>query len=517
MNIFQKTCCFILASASLTFAAQQALAQEDKEQAAAASETSQIQSMPEREQIYFSIEDIIKLALQNNLEISAKQIDPKIIDQEIISAEAVFDPKSEAETTYTFSKTEENPTTGLSNTNIIAASGGVSKYSPSGRTYSVTTGVDISAYDTDSLDDSYSPSIKLQLIQPTMKNAGEEINTTQIRVKKMQRDVSLSELNAKVIEVVSDIKVAYWNLVDARATLEAKRTSLKLANDLVKINEAQVDVGTLAPIEVLSAKAQAASRAVEVTSSELTVLTREDELKKLLNFPSNDSIWNAAIIPTDRPDARPYGTSVEDNIQLALANREELKQLRKAIEIQQTSLPYYENQLKPELNLIGGVGVVGKNEGDKGVGDSVGSFFSAENFNVTVGGSFSYPLGGNRAAKSALNKAKLEIDQNKLTLQNTEQQLAVQVRIAYRSLQTAYELIGVTRVARELAQEQLDAEQKKFNEGLSTNFQVLEYQDKLATAITTESQAITSYNQALVNLESATGVTLQQYNIVIEP
>ncbi len=512
MKIFQRSF-WCIASLSLTLAVAQHSFAQDVQQPADA-EKSQIQAMPtDREQIYFGIEDIIKLALQNNLEITAKQIDPKIIDEEITSAESSFDPSSEAKMTYTFNKAEENPNTGLSNTNIIGMSGGIGKRSTSGRSYSVTTGVDASVFDTDKIDDSYDTSVKFQLVQPTMKNLGVDINTTQIRVKKTQRDISVSELRAKTIEVITDINTAYWDLVNARADLEAKRNSLRLANDLVKINEAQVEVGTLAPIEVLAAKAQAASRNVAVTSAELTVLTREDQLKKLLTLPSDDPIWEAAIIPTDQPNAQLYETSLAENIQAALANREELKQLQKAIEIQEISIHYAENQLKPELNLIGGLGLNGK---DEGIGDSFGSFVSAENFNVTVGGSFSYPLGGNRAAKSAYNKAKLELDKNKLTLRNLEQQLAVQVRITYRSLQTAYELIGVTRIARELAQEQLDAEQKKFNEGLSTNFQVLDYQDKLTQALTQEAQTITSYNQALVSLENATGTTLQRHNITFE-
>ena len=345
-----------------------------------------------------------------------------------------------------------------------------------------------------------------------MKNAGKDVNTTQIRIAKAKRDTSVSELQATVIDVVTRAQNAYWDLVNARADLESARMSLDLANNLVRINEAQVDVGTLAPIEVLSAKAQAASRSVEVTSAELAVQTKEDQLRQLLNLSEYDPLWNAIILPTDQPSESKFSLSLDECIQTALANREELKQFRNAINIQDISLKYLQNQLLPEVNLVGGVGVTGK---DTSLGDSMGGFATADEFNVTVGGSFSYPL-GNRAAKSAYNKAKLEMDQTRLSLRNTEQQIAVAVRITFRAVETTYNLIQATRVARQLAQEQLDAEQKKFNEGLSTNFQVLDYQDKLTQARTAESQAITSYNKALVSLAEAMGMTLQQHHIDFE-
>lgn len=519
MNIWKKLF-WCIASISLILTAVQQVSAQDTQQTSAqgteqtSATTSQPTSMPEnREQVYFTIQDLIALSLKNNLDISIKRIDPKVVEEEIINAEAVFDTNSEANATYKLNESESDNAP----TDIIGASAGVNKQSQSGRFYSATVGFDGTNYgNTDQINDAYNTALKFEVVQPLMRNRGKEVNTTQIRIKQKQRDISLSQLNSQVISVISDVMGAYWNLVNSRADLEAKQMSLKLANDLVKINEAQVAVGTLAPIEVLAAKAQAASRAVSVTAAVLDVQTKEDQLKQLLSLPADDPIWGAAIIPADPPQETPYEPTLEENIQTALANREELKQAKTGIEIQQISLKYLENQLKPELNLIGDVGLVGANKEDEGAGDSFQSVFRADNFNISAGGKFTYPL-GNRAAKSSYNKAKLGLDQQQLSLQNLEQNLSVQVRINYRNVQTAYELIGSTRVARQLAQEQLDAEQKKFNEGLSTNFQVLDYQDQLTQAITNEALAIAAYNKAIVNLESTTGITLQHYNIVVEP
>ena len=150
-------------------------------------------------------------------------------------------------------------------------------------------------------------------------------------VTRKNREISLSELRAEVIKIVSRLKSRYWNLVFALGDLEAKRLSLQLAYDLVKINEAQVNVGTLAPIEVLQAKATAASREVDIINAEQTVRNREDGLKRLLNISEGEhAIWNSAIVPTDTPLSSPQPVSLEESILRALENREELMQLKKA-------------------------------------------------------------------------------------------------------------------------------------------------------------------------------------------
>ncbi len=238
----------------------------------------------------------------------------------------------------------------------------------------------------------------------------------------------------------------------------------------------------------------------------------EDSLKRLLNISETDPIWNAAIIPTDSPVATRQAVSLEQNIQAALANREELFQLQKALEIQEISLSAADNQLKPTLNAFSTFDLSGQ---DDALGGSFSEFSEFNEASVTIGLQFEYPL-GNRAAKTSYNTTRLGIDQTRLSIQNLEQAISVQVRQAVRAVETSYKLVEATRVAQQLAEEQLDAEQKKFNEGLSTNFQVLNYQEQLASAQSSYTQAITGYNQALVALEQLTGMTLQRHSIVIK-
>ncbi len=493
---------------------------------ASGQQLSPAESQDMRQKLFLSVDEAINLALQNNLDISIEQYNPEIKKEEIRNAESAFDSSTSADLNQTFNESESSTTpTGISKLDL-----GIGKRFTSGGSYQfgfssgvntfdgTTTSIELdpetgspAEIETD-LENSYENSLTLTLNQPMLKDFGAEVNMTAIHTARKNRDISVSQLRSKIIDVVSQVKKAYWDVVNAAADLEAKKLSLQLANDLVKINEAQVNVGTLAPIEVLQAKAQAASRGVDVTTAELAVLNAEDQLKKLLNFTEDDPVWGAALILTDAPGEEHYSITLEEGIEAALAYQESLKQLQQTIEIKELSTNYAENQLLPDLKLLGTLGTSGTNTG---WGDSIGDMGSFKEFEVTVGANLSYPL-GNRSAQSEYNKAKLELEQAKLSLRNTEQQIIVQVRVAHRRVATAYDLIGATRIARELAEEQLDAEQKKFNEGLSTNFQVLDYQDKLTKARTAESAAISAYNQELVDLEQAIGITLQKHHIVIK-
>ncbi len=479
-----------------------------------------------REQLYITLEEVINLALQNNLKISIEQYNPEIKKEDILKAESAFDSTLTNGLFHTFNESDSNTTP----TGISSIEAGISRRVASGGSYKLAFTTSVSQFNGTTaatvpdpetgqpvsreiaLKNEYANSLQVQYVQPILRNFGTDVNTTQIKIAGTSRDISVSQLRATVIDVLTRVKTAYWNLVNAVSDLEAKKQSLQLVYDLVKINEAQVNVGTLAPIEVLQAKAQAASREVDVTAAELAVLNAEDQLKRLLNFSRDDPIWAAAIVPADRPTEEQYPISLQEAIETALANREELKQLQHSIRLQEYSLSFAENQLKPELNLIGKLGVSGK---DESYGDALGELSGFKTFGVTVGANFSYPI-GNRTAKSGYNQARLQLEQQKLSSRDLEQLISVDVRVTLRSVDTAYNLIRATRIARELSEEQLNAEQKKFNEGLSTNFQVLDYQDKLTQARTREALAITAYNKALVDLDRATGMTLQRHNIVIQ-
>lgn len=466
-----------------------------------------------REKVFLSLDEAISLVLQNNLDINIEQYNPEIKKQEITSAESAFDMNVGASGAEVYTE----PSSAQSPQSVTNIQTGIDQRIKTGGQYNIQLktsrmGFGDAEVGGQKIGSSYDTNLSLTLNQALLKNRGVGINTTPIAVARKSREMSLSDLKSKVIQVVSDVKTAYWELIYAIGDLEAKRLSLQLAYDLVKINEAQVNVGTLAPIEVLQAKTTAAGREVEVISAERTVQDDEDKLKRLLNVSETDQIWNASIVPTDAPGASQQSVSLEESIRLALQNREELFKLKKGMEIQELGLIAAENQMLPELNLQGVFEVDGNKEQWS---DSVTEVFKFNDYSFTLGAQLALPI-GNRKAKSAYSKTKLEIEQSRLSLKNLEQLVTIQIKQAVRGVETSYKLVEASKIAQQLAAEQLDAEQKKFNEGLSTNFQVLTYQNQLASSKSQYTQAITNYNKALVALDQLTGVTLQRHNIIIK-
>lgn len=475
------------------------------------SSLAQAQDSAQR-QIFLSLDEAIAMAIQNNLEIQVKQYEPEIKKAGIREAEAAFGSTLKASSGQVFN---EEPAPQRSPDTITSIETSISKRFSTGGNLQASLQTSRSGLadtgDPTSADTQYSTGLTLSVGHALLKGRGTDVNRTAIIVAQKQREISVSDLRAKIIDVVSRIKTTYWRLIYVRGDLEAKRLSLQLAYDLVRINEAQVNVGTLAPIEILQAQATAASREVDIISAEQTVRDVEDELKQLLNISDDDPAWEASIVPTDTPVSSRQPVSLDESIRMALNNSEQLKQLRKALEIQQLSVTASENQLLPELGVQGSIELTGTDE------DFAGSFSDFAGFNeysFNVGASFSYPL-GNVAAQSSAKKARLELDKSRLSIQSAEQAIINQVKQAVRGVETSYRLVEASEIALQLAQQQLDAEQKKFNEGLSTNFQVLQFQGSLASSRSRYTQAITSYNQALVGLEQLTGTTLQRHNIVV--
>jgi outer membrane protein len=466
-------------------------------------------AQPANQQIFLSLDEAIVMALQNNLDIQMKQFDPESRREEIRKAEAAFDATIKASSAQVFT---QEPEPQRSPETVTSLESSLSKRFSSGGNVQATLKTSRSGLpDSSAADAQYDTSLTVSAGQALLKGRGAEINRLPIVIAQKQRDISVSELRAKIIEVVARVKTTYWRLIYVRGDLEAKRLALQLAYDLVRINEAQVNVGTLAPIEVLQAQATAASREVEIISAEQTVREVEDQLKLLLNIADDDPAWEAVIMPTDAPLSTRQTVSLDESLRLALQNSESLKQLRKALELQQLSVMSAEHQLLPELGVQGSVQMSGS---DDEFGGAFSEFVGFDRFAVTLAASFSYPI-GNAAAQSSLKTAQLSLDKARLSILTVEQTIMNQVKQAVLAVETAYRLTEASQLALQLAQQQLDAEQKKFNEGLSTNFQVLQYQGSLATARSRYTSALTSYNQALAGLEQITGTTLHNHGIVV--
>ena len=326
---------------------------------------------------------------------------------------------------------------------------------------------------------------------------------------------------------------AYWNLTYSIENLKVRQQALELAQDLLAKNQRAVEVGTLAPIEILSAQAEVATRQADILSAQAEVKNNEDRLRTIINLPDAEMKRALPIKPSDTPKFVERKISVDEALGMAMENRPELKSLKMSVKTRDLDLSYAKNQRLPDLSLsasywspgisgdqilylnnnpLTGV-VVGTVPG--GIGDAVKDAFGLKYNNWSVGVSLDIPLSAIFSGADEA-QAKLNLDQAMLELKNEEQVIYLDIRNGVRALETNYERVQAYKVARELADQKLQAEVEKLRVGLSTNFTVLSYQRDLSNARISELRAVVDYLNSEVNLETSMGVSLKNRGLTLE-
>jgi outer membrane protein len=334
------------------------------------------------------------------------------------------------------------------------------------------------------------------------------------------------QFHATVVNTLAGVKGAYYNLIYALDNLAAAHKSQDLAKRLLSENEIRVKVGTMAPLDIVTAQAEVASREEGVIVAENAVGNAEDYLKQAI-FPQNDpATWATRIVPTDRPTAEPVPVDVEAAVKAAIENRTDMVAARKGLERSDISLSYARNQLLPDVSLVASYGAAGAGGTQLvrdptvsfggavidtvpgGYGDALSETFGRDYPTWSLGVQVAYAI-PNRSAKAAAAQAQISKDQALASFRRLELSVAAEVRTAARGVESGFKRVGTTQAARTLAAQRLDAEEKKFAAGMSTNFLVMQAQRDLATAEVAELQAIADYRKAVINYQRVqeTGVS----------
>jgi len=479
-----------------------------------------------------SLKDVIAQTLKNNVAIAVQDFQSKIRKEEIITQESVFDPTLSLEGTanqqrnLTASAFAQPPKI-KSNTQSLNLSFN-QKLKP-GTEYELR--FENQRNETNSqfagLNPQYTTRFEVNLTQPLLKNFGLDINKSSIYIAKNNLDISDFDFKNKVIEVVADTENVYWNLVFSLEDLKVQQKSVERAKDLERRVKAQVEVGTMAPLEILQAKSEVASREEAVIQAHKLIQDNQDNLKNILNIPFDSPEGLKEIQPLDSPKFLVESpVSLRDSILTAIKNRPDYLKKRKELSNKHIQAKFNENQLYPTLDLVASFGLNGISGDSQPVGIPTPSFnpfggtfgrsqertFSGD-FSTWEGGFvFKYPL-GNREAESRLAVSKLETAQLLMDIKDLEKTIVVEVREAARLINTNKKRVQAARVARKLAEEKLSAEEKKFEVGLSTSFNVLEFQTDLAEEQSKELQAIVDFNKSKIKLRKVLATTLEEYDI----
>jgi len=488
----------------------------------------------DKKELSLTLEDSIVRALKNNLNVAAELINPGLAAASVDQAKQMFTPTLQFDVNgnhYEQLSTWSLQSSGTYINRSTSASTTIQQLIPYGGRFTASLSYDYSK--NNQLFQSYNPSytgrLQFQLTQPLLKGFGWTVSRREIVVAQNGLDLSRSQFKTVLINTVYSVESAYWNLVYSIENLKTLRMSLESGRDLLAKTKREVQVGTKAPIEVLNAETTVASREAGILQAEAQVKRNQDQLRTLLNLGVDPEELGRSIMPADKPEFRPYAVTFEEAYAKAMARRPDLDTAKATIETKRINFKIARNQRLPQLDLQlskMSPGISGQQfiydpnnpflpptPGDPGsAGQAFKDAFKFLYNNWTAGVTLTIPI-GDVLSKAGYAYAKLDLQQSQARLKVQEQQVYLEVSDAVRALETAAKSVDAYRIARELAEKQLEAEMKKLNVGMSTNYFVLTYQDALAVARSSEMRALVDYNIALANIAKVTGSTLEERNI----
>jgi outer membrane protein TolC len=466
-----------------------------------------------------SLQDAVARTLESNIDIAVQRYDP------LDAAEAVNELKGFYDPLLTSTLSRSSATRPASDffsgapeveTDVDIYNFGIIQQVPTGGSLRVdflnnktTTNSAFSIF-----NPSNSSSLNLRASQPLLRDFGIDGTRLQISVAKRYREISDVQFRQTVVNTVAGIKQLYYDLIYAIDNLEAQRKSLALARKLLDENQIKVRVGTMAPLDVVAAESEVAGREEAVIVAEAALLDAEDEVRRAI-FPDNAAAnWTYHIVPTDRPTADPTPVDAEAAVRNALEKRTDVVAARKNLENAIDNQRFAKNQTLPAVDLQAAYGSVGQagtqvrdGQGNLlpvpipgGFGNAFGDVFGFDFPTWTLGVQLSYPI-PNRSARAQSARARISREQQEATVRRLEIQVTQEVRSAARAVETNFKRVGSTRAARILQERRLDAEEKRFAAGMSTNFLVTQSQRDLSDAEVAELRAIADFRKSLVNFE----------------
>jgi outer membrane protein TolC len=348
--------------------------------------------------------------------------------------------------------------------------------------------------------------------QPLLKNFWIDSTRLNIRVAKNRLKYSELTLKLQIMQTLTTLEQAFYDLIYNRENLNVQQKAVELAERLVMENRKRLEVGALAPLDLQSAEAQAASTRAAVFAAKSQLDTQERLVKSLITDRYLDEWASVPIEPAEKLTAIPPVVNLRDSWSKGLAQRPELQQAKLDVERIGIQLKYDKNQLYPELDLFG---TYGYNGSGKEFSDALYDIQQTDRPVWSYGGKITVPL-SNVRARSTYKADKANMQQLVLALKQLEQNTMILIDNDIGTIRANYDQVQATRAAREFEEAALAAEQKKLESGKSTTYTVLQVQRDLTTARGNEIQALDAYNKSLSQLSLHEGSTLDRLEVRLE-
>ncbi|HYT68130.1 MAG TPA: TolC family protein [Vicinamibacterales bacterium] len=484
-----------------------------------------------------SIEEAVARAREKNIDIGVARITPRLTDFTIAGLEANYRPNltstigNRSNTTAVTNQTQGGTGTSQHTGTVSWQSGFAQNMKWHGGSWNA--GWTNSRVNTSNIfatrNPTYNSGLTANITQPLWR--GWRIDTTRasLQTNRITEQNDEITLLATTGTTVGNTRNAYWDLVFAIQAVEAAQNSLSISNKLVQDNQARVEIGTLAPIDIKSAEAEAANRRLTLVQAQAAVRTAELALKRLIVSGTDDPLWSSSINPVDRPAATPEALNVDAAIARALHERTDLQQSMNNLRISDINLRNQVEATKPQLDFVASYGLsgVGGTQFVRGglggaVTDTIPSGYLAAlrtlskfdlpAWNVQV--NFAVPL-GQSTQEATVARSKLALEQTQANLKALQLQIATDVANAALTVQSSLEAVQQAAVARQLAQERLNAAQSKFEVGMAINYEVVQAQRDFLDAQNNELRAQLNYRKALVNFETVQTVGTRGVNAAV--
>jgi outer membrane protein len=366
-------------------------------------------------------------------------------------------------------------------------------------------------------DPSLQSGFQIAFSQPLLKDRKIDGSRQQMIIARRNQETSELRFRESAVQTVAAVKQAYWTLKASVAYVSVQQQSLDLAQELVRQNRARVEIGQVAPLDLVQAEAEVAQRRENLIRARASAEDAEDQLRRLIMDPADASFWNVRLDPIDEPSIGDLLPDVERAVANAATARLDLARARNDLTNSATTVEFLSNQQLPDVRLetsYRGSGLAGTElfrggsfpgvitgTRTRSFGDALNQMFTNGYPRWSFGVTVSYPLG--RSFEEAnLARADVERRQAAQRIAGLQLEAGESIRRAGRDVRSSAERIDAARAGATLAEQRLDVEQRRFEVGLSTSFLVTEAQRDLLAAQVNLLQATLDHQSALVSFEA---------------
>jgi len=493
-------------------------------------------------ELRLSLRQAIELALINNPELRSQRLDLEIARSGVDQVKSNYDPYVQVQSNFShseqptsqpaFGTENESMSINLTTGSMIPSGGNVSvnfQNSQQKSNSSFTT-----------LNPSYNVSLGLNFSQPILK--GGLMDWRKDEIKKKMNDYEQSEINlkSKALEIASRVEDAYWSLVRARREYEINQRSLERAESMLKLTEAQVRAGLNPQVALLQSQSNLESVRASLLRGEASLRQAENNLKQLLYFQTEEELLETKIIPMDQPSIDQYQFERGKFVETAMLKNYTVERLYLNLDSMEISNRQTRNQLFPQLDFNSGFSLAGlAGDSDPSTqlvqtgfvipnpyptpepymleystmtqpeSDQEGDYFDAAN-GLLEGNNLSYQIGltlkvpiGNRSAKSQVRMADYNLQKTELELARQRRMIRFNLDSLMADFDSAYKAWEASKLARELAEKSYQIEKRKYELGMSTQYQLLDQEQQLKEAEKNEISALIEYNKAIGKIKRA--------------